>query len=110
MKLSFVNALFINLVFLTSYVAYADEKGKELYMKNCVVCHADDGSGLMPGVADLTGKKAWLALDKNVLSLQIKKGIQNESGISMPAKGGNPNLSDDEIDKIIEFMRHEFAK
>jgi len=110
MKLIFINALFANLTLLSSYAVNANEKGEELYMKNCVVCHGYDGSGVMPGVSDLAEKKSWSEMDKEILLARLKKGIKNEAGISMPAKGGNPGLSDDDIDKIIDFMRHEFIK
>ena len=68
--------------------------GEELYMKNCMVCHADDGSGAMPGVVDLDENKAWSTIDEKILINRLKQGIQKPgAAISMPAKGGNPDLT-----------------
>jgi cytochrome c5 len=74
-----------------------------------MVCHADDGSGAMPGVIDLGENRVWLTIDSQLLLKRLKQGIQNTGGgISMPAKGGNPKLTDNDLQKIILYMQKYF--
>lgn len=72
--------------------------GAEVYQANCASCHAEGVAG-----APKTG-------DKEVWSGKIASGIdqmvQNTiNGIgTMPAKGGNPNLSDEAVRAAVEYM------
>ena len=103
--------LFLYFIFLYATSVNADGAGESLYMKNCMVCHADDGSGAMPGVSDLTENKTWSAIDERSLLAKLKQGIQKQgASMSMPAKGGNPDLTDDELKGIIHYMRKTFFK
>lgn len=103
--------LFLCLIFIYIPGVSASSIGEQLYMQNCMICHGDDGSGAMPGVLDLEKDRIWSTLDEAVLLTRIKQGIQNsDTGISMPAKGGNPNLTDNEIKEIIRYMRQSFLK
>jgi len=89
----------------------ADSKSKKLYLENCMVCHDGDGSGAMPGVSDLSVTRAWLEITTNELLLKLKKGIANPgSPISMPPKGGNEKLTDQDLLEIISYMRKKFNK
>lgn len=88
---------------------HADTSGESLYLQNCMVCHADDGSGSMPGVLDLDKNRSWSTITVSELLARLKKGIQgSESGVSMPPKGGNANLTDNDLEKIILYMRESF--
>lgn len=83
--------------------------GKMLYEQSCLVCHGEDGSGAMPGVADLTSKSGVLGKNDELLAKSIRLGVQpGEAAIAMPAKGGNPSLTESDIEKIIQYMRKEF--
>ena len=84
-------------------------QGQQLYLQNCVVCHAEDGSGAMPGVADLTEVRAWSTESEASLLLRIKQGITGKT-MAMPPSGGNPALSDTDLKKIILYMRDAFMK
>lgn len=80
-------------------------------MKNCMVCHADDGSGAMPGVADLTESREWLKLSEPQLLSRMKQGIEKPGAtVPMPPKGGNPELTDDDLKAVIHYMRNTFFK
>jgi len=99
----------ICLLTLLSLNVKSEGAGSQLYVQNCMVCHADDGSGAMPGVSDLTEVRTWSSMPENELLARLEKGIQKaEDAISMPPKGGNPELSDDDMKKIIIFMKAEF--
>ena len=102
---------FLCFVFIYTTAVNSAPRGEKLYMQNCMVCHADDGSGAMPGVYDLTENKAWSAINERLLLDKLKKGIQRDgASISMPAKGGNPDLTDKELKEIINYMRQAFLK
>ena len=72
--------------------------GAEVYQASCAACHAEGVAG-----APKTG-------DKDFWSGKIAGGtdplVQNAiNGIgTMPAKGGNPNLSDEEVRAAVEYM------
>lgn len=72
--------------------------GAEVYQASCAACHAEGVDG-----APKTG-------DKDFWSGKIAGGtdplVQNAiNGIgTMPAKGGNPNLSDEEVRAAVEYM------
>lgn len=83
--------------------------GKALYEQSCLVCHGEDGTGAMPGVADVTGAKGPLHQRDEKLAKSIRDGIQSKGAVmAMPPKGGNPQLSEDDIENIIKHMRKTF--
>jgi len=101
--LSFMLSIFLNV--------HADSSGKDLFNTSCMICHADDGSGAMPGVIDLTENRDWSRLPEKQLLANLNKGSQKPgSGLNMPPKGGNPNLTDKDLLLIISYMRKEFLK
>ena len=76
--------------------------GKKIYNGICVVCHGAGVAGA-PRVGD---KGAWAErIDKGATTLYANaiNGVQGSSGV-MPAKGGNPALSDDEIKAVVDYM------
>ena len=106
-----IKMFFICFIFLYTTAANAYSQGENLYMQNCMVCHADDGSGAMPGVLDLEENRAWSLIDDETLLTRLKQGIQKPgASISMPAKGGNPNLTDKDLKEIIRYMRQSFLQ
>jgi len=101
----------MSLIMLLSTNVQAEKIGELLYMQNCMVCHADDGSGAMPGVFDLTENRNWSTLPEKKLLDKMIKGIQKPGGaMNMPPKGGNPNLKDKDLLKIISYIRKKFIK
>ena len=76
--------------------------GKKIYNGMCVACHGAGVAGA-PRVGD---KSAWAErIDKGATTLYANaiNGVQGSSGV-MPAKGGNPALSDDEIKAVVDYM------
>jgi len=109
-KLQFY-CMFVGVYLIYIAPAYADTNGEMIYTQNCMVCHADDGSGAMPGVADLTENRGWLTLSESQLLSRLKKGIQKPGAtVTMPPKGGNPDLTNDDIKAVITYMRNTFFK
>jgi cytochrome c5 len=76
----------------------AERSGKEVVESLCVSCHGIGARGA-PKIGD---KKAWSKLSTRGLSGLSKsalKGIRD-----MPPHGGNPNLTDTEIERAITYM------
>lgn len=87
------------------------EKGKAIYMSTCFACHGIDGKGLVPGTPNLRGKKSPLRQENAVLKERIINGYQSKgSPMAMPPRGGNPKLSEQEIDAVIAYMKATFIK
>jgi len=84
--------------------------GKKLYSQTCVVCHGGNGKGVLPGVSDFTAKVGPLAKTDAELVKSVTEGLATPgAALSMPAKGGNPLMTDVEIDALIAYLRAEFG-
>jgi cytochrome c5 len=84
--------------------------GKAVYEHSCITCHGDDGTGGMPGVPDMT--KTGGSLDKPDVELiqNIINGFQSPGApLAMPARGGNPELTDEQVQAVIDYIRHAFS-
>ena len=90
--------------------AVAVAAGKTLYDGSCVACHADGGVGVDGLGKPLVGSEFVAGLDDSALLDFLVVGRDtsdplNTSGIAMPAKGGNPSLSDDDLTNIVAYLR-----
>ena len=85
--------------------------GKETYNQTCISCHGGDGKGAFPGVPDFTDKDGRLSKSDDVLKKHVIEGYQSPgSAMAMPPKGGNPNLSESDIDRVLSYIRETFGK
>lgn len=85
------------------------EHGRVLYSQTCIACHGPDGKGAVEGVPDFTAADSRLFKADDVLLADAINGFQSEgSNLSMPPRGGNPNLSDQDIADILAYMQREF--
>ena len=76
--------------------------GERVYRTVCFACH-DTGAAGAPKVGD---KGAWqprIAKGTEVLVQHAVQGFQGSQGV-MPAKGGNPSLSDEEVADAVHYM------
>lgn len=84
-------------------------RGEVVYNKNCLACHGGDGSGSLPGVADLTEKTGPLSQGDAVVLKRMAEGFQSPgSSMAMPARGGDPALTDADLNAVLQYMRKEF--
>ena len=76
--------------------------GQQVYEASCVACH---GAGIA-GAPKLDDKGQWAKrIGKGVDTLYASavNGVQG-SAAAMPAKGGNPALSDAEVKAAVDYM------
>ena len=76
----------------------AERSGKEVVESLCVSCH---GIGVR-GAPKIGDKQAWSKLAARGLSGLSKSALNGIRG--MPPHGGNPNLTDTEIERAITYM------
>ncbi len=76
--------------------------GQQVYQSTCVACH---GAGIA-GAPKLGDKSQWakhIAKGRDTLYASAVNGVQGSTG-AMPAKGGNPALSDAEVRAAVDYM------
>lgn len=79
----------------------AERSGEEIVNQSCAACH---GTGLMssPKIGDSAAWQARIALGYETLTKHAVEGIR-----TMPARGGNPDLTDNEIAKAVAYMANQ---
>ena len=86
------------------------EMGRKVYSQTCVACHGANGKGMIPGVSDFTKAEGPLSQSDEALIASIRDGlVKAGKPLSMPAKGGNPPLTDEEIQAVLEYLRTTFG-
>lgn len=85
-------------------------RGQEIYEQTCVACHGADGRGALPGAPDFTSKSGPLAKQDAQLLKNITDGFQSPgSMMAMPPKGGNSELTEEDINLVIQYIREKFG-
>lgn len=85
-------------------------KGKEIFNTTCFACHGEGGVGVPNLGKDMTTSTFIHGQNDADLLAFIKKGRDpsdplNTTGVAMPAKGGNPALSDKDLLDVIAYVR-----
>jgi len=100
----------------TSIPDIQNTKGMKIYEANCSACHGSDGTGAFAGVPDLTqvtGFKRGADSDADLFQhlKHVEKGLKTPgSTLAMPANGGNPDLTDEDIKEVLKYMREKFSR
>jgi len=104
-----IGASLLGVVTLLPGLAAAD-RGEEVYNQTCVACHGSDGTGAMPGTPDFRAPDGVLSKPDAVLMDHILNGFQApDSPMAMPAKGGNPGLSEADVRAVLAYLHREFG-
>lgn len=86
------------------------EQGRKLWRNTCQACHGAEGEGVSGQAFDIRGSELIEEQSDEELLAFIKGGRmpfdpENTTGVQMPPKGGNPNLSDEDLRHIIAYIR-----
>ena len=84
--------------------------GQVLFSGTCSACHGPTGEGIQGLGKNMTTSEFIAGKNDDDLLAFIKVGRDpsdplNTTGVGMPAKGGNPALSDDDLYNIIAYIR-----
>jgi cytochrome c5 len=82
--------------------ATPDRDGQQVYQASCVACH-DAGIAGAPKLGDKGQWAKRIAKGPDALYASAVNGVQGSAGV-MPAKGGNPALSDAEVKAAVDYM------
>ena len=86
-------------------------KGGRIYGETCVACHGQDGKGALAGMPDFRAANGRLSKPDAVLLRNIINGFQTPgSPMPMPARGGNPDLTDQDLADVLAYMRTSFGR
>ena len=78
------------------------KSGEEVFKSTCTTCHTAGVAGA-PKVGDNAAWAPRIAQGEATLFDHAIKGFQGKSGV-MPAKGGNTDLADFEVDRAVVYM------
>ncbi len=86
----------------SAVVASPPADGESVYQTSCAACH-NAGIAGSPVVGDVD---AWVVRLEQGLETLVRHAIEGYTGESgfMPAKGGNPALSDEAVAAAVQFM------
>ena len=80
----------------------ASRNGQQVYQTTCVACH-DAGIAGAPKLGDKGQWAKHVAKGLDTLYASALNGVQGSAG-AMPAKGGNPALSNAEVRAAVDYM------
>lgn len=84
--------------------------GYQLFISSCAACHGEGAEGIDQLGLPLTTSGFVRAETDEGLVKFIKSGrpmwdANNTTGIDMPPKGGNPAITDEQLQQIVEYLR-----
>lgn len=85
--------------------------GKTVYMGTCVMCHGTNARGVQGLGPDLVVKSDWMkqqsdaALVKFIMVGRGPTRPDNVNGLPMLPRGGNPDLTENDIVDVVAYLR-----
>ncbi|MCC9074973.1 cytochrome c [Litorilinea aerophila] len=85
-------------------------QGEGLYREACAACHGQDARGVANLGPSLVDSAVILEGEAQAAVAFIRKGVAlddpaNTTGLVMPPSGGRPDLSDQQLLAIVEYLR-----
>lgn len=109
-----INANYLSVTYEMEEAAEVEEEkfsgvsGQQIFSKTCIACHGADGKGAISGVPDLADR---LSKPRTTLVKNVTEGFQSPgSQMMMPPRGGNPDLTHEEIEAVVDYLMKEFGK
>jgi cytochrome c5 len=84
-------------------------QGRNTWMQVCRNCHLTGVAGA-PAITDATAWQPRLVKGKATLYQNAINGIPQASGWSMPPRGGEARLSDEQVRRAVDYMLAAQAK
>lgn len=98
MKNIFTKSLILGVSIFASNSALATDAGQSTYERACSVCHSNGIAGA-PKFADID---AWTPLIEKGKEALYESALNGKG--SMPAKGGQTGLSDEDVKAAVDFL------
>lgn len=77
--------------------------GRGIWLGTCEACHGNPLSEA-PQAKNPAAWESRLAKGRAALLANARNGFTGKTGEEMPPRGGNPNLSDAEVEAALEYM------
>ncbi len=81
------------------------KQGWTVFNRTCTVCHWP-GVGGAPRVGDKAAWEPRIGAGKERLYRRAIEGFKGASGKIMPARGGNWNLTDEQVHAAVDYIVH----
>lgn len=92
-------------------LAASAARGKEIYLKNCISCHMEQGEGL-EGIFPPLAKSDYLLADKKRAIQQTLYGVSGEMTVNGKVYNGEMNgfdLTDEEMSDLMNYIFNSFG-
>jgi cytochrome c5 len=93
------------LVLASATAAHGNLSGAEVFGQVCKTCH-ETGLAGAPKAGDKAAWGARIAEGEKTLVQHAIGGFQGKTGV-MPPKGGNPDLTDDEVHRAVVYLANQ---
>lgn len=87
--------------------------GETVYMGTCIACHGPDAKGvqglgksLYPADSEFVRSKSDVEMVQFILAGRTPDDPLNTTGVGMPAKGGNPAITEQQLYDVVAWMRN----
>lgn len=92
-------------------MALSSERGKEIYLRNCVSCHMDEGEGL-EGIFPPLAKSDYMLSNKKRAIQQTLYGANMEMTVNGKVYNGEMNgfdITDEEMSDLMNYIFNSFG-
>ncbi len=92
-------------------LAASSERGKEIYLRNCVSCHMDEGEGL-EGIFPPLAKSDYMLSNKKRAIQQTLYGANIEMTVNGKVYNGEMNgfdITDEEMSDLMNYIFNSFG-